>query len=127
MEEKTKPKISSFTSLLAWQEAHKLTLLIYKRLPEFPAYERFGLCDQLRRAVSSISANIAEGFGRHTLKDKVNFYYIANGSLTETQNHLLVARDSKYLKNDYFKEMAEQTITTSKLINGLIKSINSKM
>lgn len=125
--EETKNKIHSFTSLLAWQEAHKLTLLVYKKLPEFPSYEKFGLCDQLRRAVSSISANIAEGFGRHTLKDKVHFYYISNGSLTETQNHLLVARDLKYLKNEHFKEIAEQTIITSKLINGLIKSINSKM
>lgn len=125
--EEIKPKICSFTSLLAWQEAHKLTLLVYKIIPQFPAHEKFGLCDQLRRAVSSISANIAEGFGRHTLKDKVHFYFIANGSLTETQNHLLVARDLRYLKNEYFKEIAEQTITTSKLINGLIKSINSKM
>lgn len=125
--EENKTKISSFTSLIAWKEAHKLTLLIYKRLPEFPVYERFGLCDQIRRAVSSISANIAEGFGRHTLKDKVHFYYIANGSLTETQNHILVARDLKYLSDEHFKKIAEQTITTSKLINGLIKSINSKM
>jgi four helix bundle protein len=124
--EETKIKISSFTSLLAWREAHKLTLLTYKILPGFPDCEKFGLSDQLRRSVASISANIAEGFGRSTLKDKVHFYYIANGSLTETQNHLLVARDLKYLNNNNFKEIAEQTITTSKLINGLIKSINSK-
>lgn len=127
MEEKTKPKITSFTSLLAWQEAHKLTLMIYKELKSFPEYERFGLCDQMRRAVTSVSANISEGFGRHTKKDKVHFYYISNGSLTETQNHLLVARDLKYINNDQFKEIAEQTIITSKLINGLIKSINGKM
>lgn len=127
MEEKLNKKITSFTSLLAWKEAHKLTISIYKLLPNFPVYERFGLCDQLRRSVSSISANIAEGFGRNTLKDKVHFYYIANGSLTETQNHLLVARDLKYLSNEVFKQTSEQTITTSKLINGLIKSINSKM
>jgi len=127
MEEEIKNKINSFASLLAWQEAHKLTLLIYKILTEFPSHEKFGLSDQLKRAVSSISANIAEGFGRHTLKDKVHFYYIANGSLTETQNHLLVARDLKYLSAENFKNIYEQTITTSKLINGLIKSINSKM
>lgn len=127
MEEKTNKKITSFTSLLAWKEAHKLTLSIYKLLPEFPSYEKFGLCDQLRRSASSISANIAEGFGRNTLKDKVHFYYIANGSLIETQNHLLVARDLKYLNSENFEIISEQTITTSKLINGLIKSINSKM
>jgi len=127
MEEKINKKITSFTSLLAWKEAHELTLSVYKLLTIFPIYERFGLCDQLRRSVSSISANIAEGFGRSTLKDKVHFYYIANGSLTETQNHLLVARDLKYLSAKNFKNIYEQTITTSNLINGLIKSINSKM
>jgi len=125
--EENKTKISSFTSLIAWKEAHKLTLLVYKALQRFPTYEKFGLGDQIRRSVSSISANIAEGFGRSTTKDKIHFYYIANGSLTETQNHLLVARDLKYLDDETFKKIAEQTITTSKLINGLIKSIRSKM
>lgn len=120
-------KIKSFTSLIAWQEAHKLTLLIYKKIGMFPEHERFGLSDQLRRSVSSISANIAEGFGRQTQKDKVHFYHIANGSLTETQNHILVARDLGYLKQDGFKEIADQTILTSKLINGLIKSIKSRI
>lgn len=101
--------------------------MVYKLLPEFPVYEKFGLCDQIRRSVSSISANIAEGFARQTLKDKVHFYYIATGSLTETQNHILVARDLKYIKNEHFKEIANQTIITSKLINGLIKSIKGKL
>jgi four helix bundle protein len=120
-------KIKSFTSLIAWQEAHKLTLLVYRKIGMFPEHERFGLSDQLRRSVSSISANIAEGFGRQTQKDKVHFYHIANGSLTETQNHILVARDLGYLKQDDFKEIADQTILTSKLINGLIKSIKSRI
>lgn len=121
-----KQKITSFTSLRAWQEAHKLTLTIYKELKKFPEYEKFGLCDQIRRSSSSISANISEGFSRRTEKDKIHFYYIALGSLTETQNHLLVARDLKYIDEDYFKETANQTILTSKLINGLIKSIRSR-
>ena len=124
--QETKTKISSFTSLKAWQEAHRLTLLVYKKLPDFPDYERFGLCDQIRRSVTSVSANIAEGFGRQTHKDKIHFYHIANGSLTETQNHILVAKDLGYLKKEYFKEIAEQTVLVSKLINGLIKSIRSR-
>jgi four helix bundle protein len=125
-ENKDQIKIKSFTSLFAWQEAHKLTLLIYKILNKFPKYEQFGLCDQIRRSVSSISANLAEGFGRRTENDKVHFYYIARGSLTETQNHLLVARDLKYIDNDIFLKISEQTIITSKLINGLIKSVYNK-
>ena len=120
-------KIKSFTSLIAWQEAHKLTLLVYKKLPGFPDYEKFGLCDQLRRSVTSISSNIAEGFGRQTQKDKIHFYHIANGSLTETQNHILIAKDLGYMRSQDFKEIAEQTVLTSKLINGLIKSIRSRI
>lgn len=126
MQEENKNKISSFTDLKAWQEAHKLTIFIYKNIRNFPEYERFGLSDQLRRSVSSISANIAEGFGRQTQKDKIHFYHIANGSLTETQNHILVARDLGFLKQEVFMEIAEKTIITSKLINGLIKSIRSR-
>jgi len=116
-------KISSFTSLKAWQEAHRLSLSVYKVLPEFPKYEQFGLSDQIRRSVTSISANISEGFGRKGRKDKIQFYYIANGSLAETQNHLLLARDLGYIKQEQFKELANQTVFISKLINGLIKSI----
>lgn len=126
MQETTTNKINSFTDLKAWQESHKLTISIYKNIKDFPDFERFGLSDQLRRSVSSISANIAEGFGRQTPKDKIHFYHIANGSLTETQNHLLVARDLKYLKEESFQEIAEKTILTSKLINGLIKSIRGR-
>ncbi len=116
-------KINSFTSLIAWQESHKLTLLTYKAIKYFPKEEQFGLTDQIRRSVSSISANIAEGFGRQTQKDKIHFYHIANGSLTETQNHLLVARDLGYISKEIFTNLADQTVLASKLINGLIKSI----
>ncbi|MDD3662577.1 MAG: four helix bundle protein [Candidatus Pacebacteria bacterium] len=126
MQEENMNKISSFTDLKAWKEAHKLTLCIYKNIESFPECEKFGLSDQLRRSISSVSANIAEGFGRQTAKDKIHFYHIANGSLNETQNHLLVARDLGYLKQKYFKEITEKTILTSKLLNGLIKSIKSR-
>lgn len=124
--EEDKQKINSFTSLFAWQEAHKLTLLVYKLVLKFPEYEKFGLCDQTRRAVSSVSANISEGFGRHTYKDKIHFYYIANGSLTETQNHLIVAKDLGYINEADFDNSMFQIMITSKLINGLIKSIYGK-
>jgi len=125
--EENKNKINSFTSLFAWQEAHKLTLLIYKTVLLFPEYEKFGLSSQARRAVASISANIAEGFGRPTQKDKIHFYYIANGSLTEIQNHIIVAKDLQYISNNDFENIYKQTIITSKLIHGLIKSIYSKL
>ena len=114
-------KIKSFTDLNAWKEGHKLVLMIYKQTDSFPSKEKYSLIGQMRRAAVSITSNIAEGFGRITNKDKCQFYSIAQGSLTELQNQLIIARDIKYLKNDDFQTMVEQTITVSKLINGLKK------
>lgn len=66
-------KIAKFTDLVAWQEAHKLVLMIYKMTKIFPAEERYGLVSQMRRASVSITSNIAEGFGRKSAKDKITF------------------------------------------------------
>ncbi|RJQ36298.1 four helix bundle protein [Candidatus Microgenomates bacterium] len=114
--------IKSFTDLYAWQEGHKLVLLIYKATKTFPADERFGITDQMRRCVVSITSNIAEGFSRKSKKEKAQFFYMALGSLTELQNHLLIARDVGYFSKELFHELAGNTVVVSKLINGLIKS-----
>lgn len=114
-------KIKSFTSLVAWQEAHKLVLDVYRLCREFPKDELFGLTLQLKRAVISITSNIAEGFSRHSYKEKFQFYYISLGSHTEIQNQLLAARDLKYFSQKEFMQVAELTVAVNKLINGLIK------
>jgi len=118
-------KIRSFTDLNAWKEGHKLVLMIYKISEIFPSKEVFGLTNQMRRASVSITSNIAEGFGRNTVKDKCQFYFMAYGSLTELQNQLIIARDIKYLNKENFKKVADQTIIVAKLINGL-KRIKNK-
>ena len=117
-------KIKSFTDLTAWSEAHGLVLFIYKSTRNFPVEERFGLTSQIQRAAVSISSNIAEGFSRNSQMEKRQFYYHALGSLTEVQNQLLIARDLGYLSKIEFKRGADQTIIISKLVNGLIKSVN---
>jgi len=114
-------KIKSFTDLNAWKEGHKLVLIIYKITKDFPRDELFGLTSQIRRAVVSITSNLAEGFSRQSYKEKVQFYCIAQGSVTELQNQLLIAKDIGYIDNKKFQEIAQQTIITHKLINGLIK------
>jgi four helix bundle protein len=114
--------IRSFTDLVAWQEAHKLALMIYSHTKKFPAEEKFGLTNQIRRAVISITSNIAEGFSRNSSKEKVQFCYIALGSLTEVQNQLIVSRDLGYLSSKDYAETEQQCILVSKLINGMIKS-----
>lgn len=114
-------KIKSFTDLNAWKEGHKLVLLIYKITKAFPKEEQFGLINQIRRAVISITSNIAEGFSRSSYKEKSQFYSMALGSLTEVQNQLIIARDLKYITQEEFRALAEQTIIVNKLLNGLIK------
>jgi len=118
-------KIKSFTDLKAWQEGHKLVLIIYKITKTFPKEELFGLINQMRRDVVSITSNIAEGFSRQFYKEKVQFYCIAQSSNTELQNQLLIAKDIGYLKEEKFQEIAEQSVKVHKLLNGLIKK--SKM
>ena len=119
-------KIQNFTDLTAWQKGHALAVDIYKITRNFPKDELFGLTSQLRRAGVSITSNIAEGFSRGFPKEKLQFYSIALGSLTEVQNQLLIARDIGYINKEQFQKIAEETVIVSKLINGLIKSLRSK-
>jgi len=114
-------KIKSFTDLNAWKQGQQLVLKVYQVTKEFPASERFGLADQLQRAVVSVTSNLTEGFSRSSFKEKVVFYYTALGSLTEVQNQLLIARDLGYLQKLLFKQLADHSILVNKLINGLIK------
>ncbi len=119
------PKIKSFTDLHAWQKGHQLVLDIYKITKQFPSEERFGLSDQMRRCAVSITSNIAEGFSRKGTKEKLQFYYMSLGSVTELQNQLLISRDIGYIKNVEFQKLAEKTVEVSKLINGLIRSLKT--
>ena len=123
--EEIKNKIKSFTDLIAWKEGHSLVIEIYDITKKFPKDEQFGLTNQIRRAVVSITSNIAEGFSRQSLKEKAQFYSMALGSLTEVQNQLLIARDIKYLDSKIFDKIADRTVLINKLLNGLIKSIKS--
>lgn len=119
MKKENKPKIKKFTDLHAWKKGHELVLKIYKLTESLSDKEKFGLISQMRRCGVSVTSNIAEGFSRSTNKDKYQFYSIAQGSLTELQNQLLIARDVGYLKENKFQEIAQNTIVVNKLINGL--------
>lgn len=118
-------KIKSFTDLTTWQESHKLDLLIYEAIKTFPKSETYSLVDQLRRCSVSVSSNIAEGFSRKSDLEKQQFYYRALASLTELQNQILIAKDVQYINQKTFNLITSQTIIVSKLINSLIKYLNS--
>lgn len=113
--------INKFYDLDAWQKGHELVLKVYKITNQFPESENYGVTSQIQRAVTSITANIAEGFARFYFKDKIRFYYQARGSAVEVQNFLLIARDLKYIDNDQCAELGEIANETAKPINGLIR------
>ena len=116
-------KIKSFTNLITWQKGHNLVIAIYKITDKFPQKETYSLIDQMRRSSVSITSNIAEGFSRKGLKEKIQFYYMALGSVTELQNQILIARDVNYLAKQDFTNLANKTVEVNKLINGLIKGL----
>ncbi len=119
-------KIRSFTDLNAWREAHALALDVYAATKGFPKEEIFVLVSQMRRCAISVPSNIAEGFSRNSAKDKMQFYAIALGSVTELQSQLMMARDMKYMTKLEFQKIAEKTVIVSKLINGLKKTAQGR-
>lgn len=119
-------KIKNFYELDAWKRGHELVLEIYKLTEKFPKEETFGIVSQLRRAVSSITANIAEGFARFHFKDKVRFYYQARASVAEVQNFLLLAKDLGFIDSLICVEKNKKASEVSQLINGLIRSIEKQ-
>jgi four helix bundle protein len=114
-------KIQSFTDLNVWKEGHNLVVLVYNITKLFPKAEAYSMTDQMRRAACSITANIAEGFGRHTYKEKLQFYFQAQGSLTELKNFILIARDVGYLNSKDFEDMTNKANLTHKLLQGFIQ------
>ena len=113
-------KIQSFTDLEVWRKTHSLVLMIYKITKNFPKQEIFSLTNQMCRAAVSITSNIAEGFARQSFKEKLQFYYIALGSLTELQNQVLIAKDLGYLNQADFNKIVKQTIVFRKMLNAFI-------
>ena len=118
-------KIKDFTDLNAWKESHKLVIMVYKQVKRFPKEENYALSDQVRRAVVSITSNIAEGFGRHGYKEKIQFYYLAQGSLIEVKNQLLVARDVGYMESREYDTINSQANISHQLLQGLITKSKS--
>lgn len=119
-------KIKNFYDLKVWQDAHNISIEIYKMTKNFPKEEQFGLISQMRRASSSITANIAEGFGRFHYKEKIKFYQQARGSATELQDHLFLSQDLEYLSKELARDLFHQINVVIKEINGLINSIKNQ-
>jgi four helix bundle protein len=113
--------LKTFTDLEAWKVGHSIVLSVYKFTKSFPKDELYGLVSQMRRSAVSITSNLAEGFGRRSFKEKAHFYAIAQGSVTELQNQLIISHDIGYLAVEAHLTLESSMIRLHKLINGLIK------
>jgi four helix bundle protein len=114
----------SFTELTVWQKAHSFVLEIYKYTESFPKTETYGLTSQIRRASVSIAANIAEGYKKRGIKDKMRFMNISQGSLEEVRYYLILAKDLEYGENQKIRKNLEEV---SKLLEGYYKGLAKKV
>lgn len=114
--------MQTFKEIIAWQKAYELTLLVYKYTVDFPRHEEFGLKSQIRRAAVSIISNIAEGFKRKSVKDRLNFYNHSEASLEELKCQLMLSFDLGYLHQDGYKRIYALSEETGRILHGWIKS-----
>ncbi len=109
----------SFEKLDAYIYARALVKSIYELQREFPKEEKYALGDQVRRAAASITANIAEGCGRSSIKEKSHFIEIAFGSLTEAYSELLTALDLEYITEEQLDKLRPQFSQVARILSGL--------
>ena len=115
--------VRDFSDLQVWQEAHRLTLMVYRATANYPREELFGLVRQTREAVVSVEANIAEGHGRFRDREFHHFCQIAHGSLAEARCQLLIARDLEYLPADLWQSIEAQASTVRRLLQAFIRRL----
>ncbi len=108
-----------------WQNSMDIAVKIYELSDHFPKKEDYGLTSQIRRSALSISANIAEAYGRYHIKDKINFYYYARGSATETQSHLIYCQKVKYMNHESVDKLINELEEICKSLNKIIKALHN--
>ncbi len=117
----------SFENLKVYQLARHLVKDVYLLQNEFPKEERYALGDQVRRAATSITANLAEGSGRQSPKEKIRFIEIAFGSMTEVFCELQTACDLNYIKMEQLDALRPQFTEVAKMLSGLRNSLQKQM
>ena len=117
----------SFFDLRVYKESKDLVKSVYHLLEKFPKYETYALGDQLRRSVTSVPSNIAEGSGRFSIKEKIHFIEIAYGSLTESLCQLDIAHDLEYITDQEFNNEKERINTIGKQLSGLRGSFQKQL
>jgi len=112
--------------LEVWKLSHQLTLKVYEVSKQFPSDENFGLTSQVRRSAASVPTNIVEGRSRQYRKEFIQFLYVAKGSLEETNYHLYLAKDLKYISLVVYEELDQICKRIRMMIYKLIKSLRER-
>ena len=115
-------EIFGYRKLIAYQRAKEIVKRTYKLLKKFPVEERYAMCDQLRRAVLSITSNIAEGVNRFSVKDKAHFIEIAYGSLMEVSSQIEIAEELEYISTEDRMSMDILIEEDARLLSGILNS-----
>lgn len=118
--------VQHYRELLVWQKAMDLATECYKATRPFPREEMFGLTSQIRRAAASIPANIAEGQGRNSTKEFLNFLSIARGSLMELETHLELSQRVNLLPKEQLDKLHRLSDEISRMLSGLRSSLLRK-
>ncbi len=119
------PILKGFEDIHAWQKARQATRSIYEVTAESDFAKDYGLRDQIRRAIVSIMANIAEGFGRRSDKEFANFLNMAHGSVSDVQSHLYVALDLNYIDQASFAKLYELLDEVSRMTLALAQHLRA--
>ena len=117
---------ASFRELAVWQRAVELTLAIYKLTATFPDAERFGLTNQLRRAAVSVASNIAEGYGRSTKGEYVQFLGYARGSISEVETQLVIAGALSFGSKPLLQTAEGLCNEVGRMLRTMMKSLQAK-
>ncbi|HUP44608.1 MAG TPA: four helix bundle protein [Thermoanaerobaculia bacterium] len=117
----------SFRDLIAWQKGMALAEEVYRVSDDFPRREMYGLTRQVRDAAVSVPSNIAEGKGRQTKKDYLQFLFRARGSLYEAQTQLELARNLRMLAEDSFQMVGARAAEAGRVLNGLIRGVQRQL
>lgn len=125
MEIQRRHPVKDFRELKVWQKAHQLTLAVYRITGAFPREELYGLTSQLRRACSSIAANLAEGCGRNGDLEFARFCSMAMGSASELEYHLLLAKDLKLLKAADYQELDQRATELKRMLTALMQKLKA--
>ena len=118
-------KVSSYRDLIVWQKAMDMTESLYRKVKKLPKEETYALGDQMRRAAISIPSNIAEGFGRNSKKEYLQFLYIANGSVSELETQLMLCVRINYLKESEIQSILTLLSEIGTIIMTITKKLNS--